>query len=407
VIAAAVVAAMMLTSAAAQGDVINVPGDHDTIQEAIDTAADGDEIVVADGTYTGPGNRDLDLAGKAITVRSSGGPQACVIDGGGVTRGFLFVSGEGAETRVEGFTVRNGAAAHGGAVYVSGASPLIIRCIFEGNAAGRGGAAYVTAASPAFVACRFTGNHADVVDGGAVYNIDGGHPTFSGCLFDANVAAVFGGAIFSDLCAFTMRNCTLSENVAERGGAVVNYAGVEMTLVNSIVWGNHATSGPGGYEAQILSTSSSETIDFCCVQDLDPDVGGQGNIDADPLLVDPDHGDFHISAGSPCIDAADNTAVPQDLTTDLDGNPRFVDDPKTQDTGHGDPPIVDMGTYEFQLPGSCPWDLNGDDLVGISDLLILLGAWGPNPGHPADINGDGFVGIGDLLALLANWGACS
>ena len=64
-------------------------------------------------------------------------------------------------------------------------------------------------------------------------------------------------------------------------------------------------------------------------------------------MVDPDNGDFHLSPGSPCIDAGDNTAVPDGLTTDFDGNPRFVDDPDTDDTGYGDPPIVDMGAFEF------------------------------------------------------------
>ncbi|MHC4415523.1 MAG: hypothetical protein ACYS0G_09585 [Planctomycetota bacterium] len=70
--------------------------------------------------------------------------------------------------------------------------------------------------------------------------------------------------------------------------------------------------------------------------------------------------------------------------------------------------VAVVDTFEECFPGddTCPWDLNGDDFVGINDLLILLANWGPNPGHPADFNGDGFVGINDLLALLANWGNC-
>ena len=44
--------------------------------------------------------------------------------------------------------------------------------------------------------------------------------------------------------------------------------------------------------------------------------------------------------------------------------------------------------------GECPWDLNGDGTVGITDLLTLLNEWG-NP-----------YGINDLLALLADWGEC-
>ena len=51
---------------------------------------------------------------------------------------------------------------------------------------------------------------------------------------------------------------------------------------------------------------------------------------------------------------------------------------------------------------ACPWDCDGsaDGNANVVDLLALLAAWGPNPGHPADFNGDGVVGTADLLALL-------
>lgn len=52
-------------------------------------------------------------------------------------------------------------------------------------------------------------------------------------------------------------------------------------------------------------------------------------------------------------------------------------------------------------------DLNGDSVVDVSDLLILLGQWGPCPRSsdcPADLNGDGAVDVSDLLILLSNWG---
>ena len=49
--------------------------DFSTIQEAIDAAVDGDAVLVAPGTYTGDGNRDIDFKGKAITVRSENGPR--------------------------------------------------------------------------------------------------------------------------------------------------------------------------------------------------------------------------------------------------------------------------------------------------------------------------------------------
>jgi len=82
---------------------------------------------------------------------------------------------------------------------------------------------------------------------------------------------------------------------------------------------------------------------------------GEGNINADPCFVDPDSNDFHLLAGSPCIDAGENSSVPADIhdldgdgnTTepipfDLDDNPRIVD-------GNSDGnSVVDMGAYEYE-----------------------------------------------------------
>jgi hypothetical protein len=58
--------------------------------------------------------------------------------------------------------------------------------------------------------------------------------------------------------------------------------------------------------------------------------------------------------------------------------------------------------------GSLLGDVDGDGVVGISDLLLVLGNWGLCPGPcppacPADLDGDCSVGILDLLILLANW----
>ena len=71
---------------------------------------------------------------------------------------------------------------------------------------------------------------------------------------------------------------------------------------------------------------------------------------------------------------------------------------------------MDMGTYEYQEGSStcpCPPDLDGNGQVRVPDLIILLGAWGPNPGHLADLDGSGEVRVPDLIILLAAWGPCS
>ncbi|MCI0630542.1 MAG: hypothetical protein L0Y44_07810 [Phycisphaerales bacterium] len=118
--------------------------------------------------------------------------------------------------------------------------------------------------------------------------------------------------------------------------------------------------------------------------------------------------DVRIVAGSPAIDAGDNSSVPALITTDLDGQPRFVDDPATRDTGLGEPPVVDIGCFEFQAFAVA--DLNQDGVVNIYDLLLVISNWGPcgDPENcPADIApgaGDGVVNVIDLLSLISQWG---
>ncbi len=156
-------------------------------------------------------------------------------------------------------------------------------------------------------------------------------------------------------------------------------------------------------------------------------MGGVGNHGEDPLFVDPvgpdgktgtEDDDLHLLSDSPCIDAGDNSAMPEDVTTDLDGNPRFIDDPIKEDVGSGSCPIVDMGVYEYQegFTECCLADFDNDGAVRAPDLAFLLGAWGPCPEPcmpgdptetcPADLSGDCIVSAPDLALLLGNWGEC-
>jgi len=57
-------------------------------------------------------------------------------------------------------------------------------------------------------------------------------------------------------------------------------------------------------------------------------------------------------------------------------------------------------------PNNCPADINGDGVVSVSDILILIEQWGSCNGCTGDINSDGTVDITDLLEIVAAWGPC-
>jgi hypothetical protein len=129
------------SASAATWYVAPLGGDATTIQGGIDLASNGDEVVVAAGTYTGPGNVNVSFNGKAILVRSENGPYITIIDCQGSARGFLFITAEGPGSILEGFTIRNGMEAKGGAILCDDTSPVIRYNILSGNNATTSGGA--------------------------------------------------------------------------------------------------------------------------------------------------------------------------------------------------------------------------------------------------------------------------
>ncbi|MCH8990898.1 MAG: hypothetical protein IIA44_03990, partial [Acidobacteria bacterium] len=143
-------------------------------------------------------------------------------------------------------------------------------------------------------------------------------------------------------------NCTFANNSAgERGGAIQYDESVDAgDLTNCILWGNTAPVGPEIFNDLFTNVN----VNYSDVQGGWTGAGGIGNIAADPRFVDAD--DLRLLAGSPAVDSARNGDVPVGITTDLAGEPRFIDDPNTPDCPQpgadcGTPPIVDMGAYEY------------------------------------------------------------
>jgi predicted outer membrane repeat protein len=245
---------------------------------------------------------------------------------------------------------------------------------------------------PLIVNCLFIDNHSFCV-GGAIY-CEGCSPLILNCLFAGNVSQDNGGAIYGTP---FIRGCTFTENEAyySQGGAVAGDSDQNKAqILNSILWGN--TPDQALYAAVVWS-------------DVQGGWAGSGNIAADPLFVNPAASDYHLQAGSPCIDAGTPTFPFLPGEIDLDGQRRVWD-------GNGDgQPRADMGVDEY---GSFVYgDLNCDGAVDFGDInpyvLALTDPAAYGTTFPAcdvlnaDINVDGTVDFRDInpfVALLTGGG---
>ena len=335
---------------------------------------------------------------------------------------------------------------NGGGGVVAGDAGVVVRDnTIVGNSVTLGGSGGGVRAlgSPAVIRNIIVGNHLDAVGNGG--GVHASVATIIGNLIAGNSAGELGGRgggihfNVSAGSAVVVGNTVVGNSVAESddlGSGVYLWAATDETwFVGNIIAFSHVGEG------LFIAPTSEAVVDYNCVfHHAGGDYGGAAqpgahDVNTDPLFVqnpdagpdgqwgteDDDYGDLRLQPGSPCIDAADNSAVPADETDldndgdtsepiplDLDGNPRFIDDPFASDTGAGECPIVDIGAYEFQDGTTicCPADLDGDGTIGASDLAELLGSWGPCPDCPADLDGNGQVGPFDLALLLGAWGPC-
>ena len=313
-------------------------GPKATVQAAIDPAdaMEGDEVILADGTYTGAGNRNLNFHGKRMTVRSaSGDPRTCIFDCKLAGAGFEFSSHEKSASVVRGLTVMNGKSSGGGAVYCLQSDPTFIHCVFTRNVSSNiGGAVRCLASKPTLINCIILDNQSTEEGGGL----------WCGC-----------GA------APALVHCTIRDNwsYAQIGGLYCDtYSKPQLT--NCILW-NNAPLNNSDFAGQVLK--------YCI---LPGGWSGTGNIDADPLITP----DGHLRADSPARDAG-NPDGPPACDQDMDGEPRLAGT------------RVDIGADEF---------LDTDD-DGLPDWWESLYFSDPLAGDPdGDEDQDGRVNLDEYAA---------
>lgn len=344
---AAIVSVLTLASSPVRARTICVPADSATIQAGIDGAVHGDTVLVADGIYTGEGNRNLDFLGKAIVVRSENGPEVTVISCGNSGRGVHFHNGEISLARLEGLTIRYGKLSgndeNGGGILIEDSSPTISNCIILGN--------------------RILS-----WDGGGIY-AQRSSAVISNCIITGNVCAHFGGGLCSIRSSLSVINCTIAHNQAT--GQWWNYdecagGGIfcdSIFVNNSIIWGNTSySSGTDGIACQEYA--------FVSYSDIQGNWPGEGNINEDPSFRDLPNEDFHLMAtdcgdpsDSPCIDA---------------GDPDIAD--RILDCGHGlGTDRSDMGAYGGSNVGwPTPVD-DGSEATAIVPEDFLFSQNYPNP----------------------------
>jgi hypothetical protein len=375
-----------------------------TIQDAVDAAVAGDEIVVTNGIYA-TGGRAVDgttnrvAVDRQLTLRSVNGPQLTTIDGGQSVRCVYLTNG----ASLSGFTLTNGRAHSGGGLWCESTNALVYNCVVSGNSALADAHDWVLGASccgrdipPAFAGgayggtlnkCTLNDNRAENYDtswccdgstcsitsflgGSCHYPGSGGgagNATLNNCILTGNLAGYGGGA---DSC--TLNNCTLTSNTAYAyslnepcvgiidvgsGGGACN-----SILNNCIVYFNTAPEG---------ANCASCTLNYSCTTPMP--TNGVGNIVYAPLFVDTSGwGNLRLQSNSPCINAGNNALAPSG--PDLDGNSRIKGG------------TVDIGAYEFQSPTS-----------------VISYAWLQQYGLPTDGSADFADPDGDGMNNWQEW----
>jgi len=270
----------------------------------------------------------------------------------------------------------------------------VTNCLFSGNAADLGGGMF-NDSDTTLTNCKFIANIAN--SGGGMRNASG-NPTIINCTFSGNYASNNGGAIENFFANPILANSVFYGNTSNDGGGMYNGRSSNVEVINCIMWDDRPNEIINVIFSDLFNADGTTTIAYSNIEgsggsaayDTLLGIDGGGNIDADPLFVDPlgadgvagtVDDDLRLMASSPSIDAADYDAylsVGGGLV-DLDGKDRVIDNMSIIDTGVGSVTFLDMGAYEYgpREIDSC----RADGIIDLSDLENLDGCLaGPSGG---------------------------
>lgn len=345
----------------------------------------------------------------------------------------------------------------GGAAILDNANVQFEGCTFQDNGTSSdggssGGGALVLNAEASFTDCSFIGNSAEL-GGGISINVNT-NVTLSNTVFTANTAQTLGGGVLiSPASVVVINGCDISGNIAASGGGlyISNPGSFDPAVVNiatTTICNNH----PDDYAGEPWNDDGGNIVGELCIPDNNTPDDATPIIPGEPVSgtfaaatndgtasCEPDGVDVFFSltvTDGPvtlelhtCGSAVETALAVFDATDAELGCSTSCDDPPCS----GKPTCLALsplpnGEYLIRLsmipstrlgtgsayvlnietsPSGPVGDLNNDGVVDVSDLLLLLGAWGACPIKdpcPADLNGDGAVDVSDLLILLGNWG---